>query len=125
MPSPETLERFVAIVESNAHDAAIEAFYTEDATMRENQGEPRRGRDALVANERAVLARAKRVESRCLRPVFVDGDHVVVHWWFRFEWPDGTYTEMEELALQRWHGERIAEEQFFYDPAQRARQTRS
>ncbi len=24
---------------------------------------------------------------------------------------------MEELALQRWRGERIAEERFFYDPA--------
>jgi hypothetical protein len=26
---------------------------------------------------------------------------------------------MEELAYQRWDGERIAEETFFYDPAQR------
>jgi hypothetical protein len=25
---------------------------------------------------------------------------------------------MEELAYQRWEGERIAEEKFFYDPAQ-------
>jgi hypothetical protein len=24
---------------------------------------------------------------------------------------------MEKLAYQRWEGERIAEEQFFYDPA--------
>jgi hypothetical protein len=125
MPSRETLERFITMVESNAHDDAIAAFYTEDAAMRENQDEPRRGREALVAHERAVLARAQAVQSRCLRPVLVDGDHVVVHWWFRFEWPDGTYTEMEELALQRWRGERIAEEQFFYDPAQRARRPRA
>jgi hypothetical protein len=26
---------------------------------------------------------------------------------------------MEEIAWQRWDGERIAEEQFFYDPAQK------
>jgi hypothetical protein len=26
---------------------------------------------------------------------------------------------MKELAYQRWDGERIAEETFFYDPAQR------
>jgi hypothetical protein len=25
---------------------------------------------------------------------------------------------MEELAYQRWEGERIVEEQFFYDPEQ-------
>ena len=35
------------------------------------------------------------------------------------EWPDGTKTHMEELAYQRWEGERIAHETFFYDPAQR------
>ena len=33
---------------------------------------------------------------------------------------DGSVTQMEELAWQRWEGERIAEEMFFYDPAQRA-----
>jgi hypothetical protein len=43
---------------------------------------------------------------------------VVVHWRFRFDWKEGTSTEMEELAWQRWEGERIAEERFFYDPAQ-------
>ena len=36
----------------------------------------------------------------------------------RFEWLDGTVTRMEELAYQRLEGERIAEETFFYDPAQ-------
>ena len=46
------------------------------------------------------------------------GSEPVVRWIFRFEWSDGTMTEMEELAYQRWDGERIAEEQFFYDPAQ-------
>ncbi len=45
--------------------------------------------------------------------------HVVIRWIFRFEWLDGSVTRMEELAWQRWEGERIAEEQFFYDPAQR------
>ena len=55
-----------------------------------------------------------------MRPVLVNGDHVVVRWQFRFEWKDGTRTEMEELAWQRWEGERIAEEKFFYDPAQLA-----
>ena len=32
---------------------------------------------------------------------------------------DGTVTHMEELASQRWEGERIAEETFFYNPVQR------
>lgn len=118
MPSAETLERFIAKVESNAHAEAIAEFYTEDASMQENNAEPRRGRAGLIERERAVLARARTVASACVRPVFVSGDRVVVRWRFRFDWLDGSVTEMEELAYQRWAGERIAEERFFYDPAQ-------
>ena len=119
MPTADTLERFIALVESNAHAEACEQFYTEHSTMQENQGTPRVGRDAHVNNERQVMARAQSVTSTCVRPVLVNGDHVVIRWIFRFVWKDGSVTHMEELAWQRWEGERIAQEQFFYDPAQR------
>lgn len=122
MPATETLERFVARVESNAHAEAIEEFYAPEASMRENQAAPRVGRDTLVARERQVLARARSVRSSCVRPLLVSGDRVVVRWVFEFEWLDGSRTRMEELAYQRWEGERIVEEQFFYDPAQLAPQ---
>lgn len=118
MPTRETLERFIACVESNAHAQAIEDFYTEDASMQENHQPPRQGRDHLVQHEKQVLARARHVTSRCVRPVLVEGDHVVVRWVFEFEWHDGRRTRIEELAWQQWAGERIAREQFFYDPAQ-------
>jgi hypothetical protein len=119
VPTPKTLNRFIARVEENAHAEATEEFYTEHATMQENLDPPRVGRANHVANERRVMARAKRVTSTCVRPVFVQGDYVVIRWIFRFEWLDGTVTRIEELAYQRWEGERIAQEQFFYDPAQR------
>ena len=121
MPLPETLERFIARVESNAHVEAIHEFYTEHASMRENMKEPRVGRATLMERERKTMEKAKSVRSQCVRPVFVAGDRVVVRWIFDFEWLDGTRTRMEELAYQRWEGERIAEEQFFYDPAQLAK----
>ena len=119
MPTTETLEKFIARVEENAHAEALEEFYTADSTMQENQAAPRVGRDAHVANEHKVLARAKSLVSKCIRPVFVAGDLVVIRWTFHFEWLDGTVTHMEEIAYQRWEGERVAEETFFYDPAQR------
>jgi hypothetical protein len=50
--------------------------------------------------------------------VLVSGPLVVVRWVFDFEWLDGRKNSLEELAYQRWEGERIAEEQFFYDPTQ-------
>ncbi len=120
MPTLATLERFVARVEQNAHVEAIAEFYTPDAGMQENQGVPRRARDALMATEQKVMARASSLASQCVRPVFVSGERVVIRRIFNFQWRDGTSTRMEELAYQRWEGEQIAEEAFFYDPAQRA-----
>ena len=118
MPSPQTLESFIARVESNAHVDAIQEFYTETASMQENMAAPRVGRDTLVKHEAAALARAASVHSTCVRPVFANGNHVVIRWIFEFTWKDGSVGRIEELAYQRWEGEKIAQEQFFYDPKQ-------
>jgi SnoaL-like domain len=119
MPTPATIQRFVARVEQGAHADVIAEFYTEASSMQENEQPPRVGRDALVANERNVLARARAVRSQCIGAPLVDGDRVVIRWVFEFDWHDGTTTRIEEIAEQRWEGERIAQEKFFYDPAQR------
>ena len=119
MPSQETLNRFIERVESNAHAEAVEEFYTKEVVIRENQTETRIGQAAQVARERAFLSRAVRISSTCVRPVLQSGDHVAIRWIFEFHWRDGTVTHMEEVALQRWEGELVAEESFFYDPAQR------
>jgi len=119
VPTTETLERFIRRVEENAHAEALEEFYTEDASMQENQATPRVGRDAHIANERSVFSRVRSVTSKRVRPAFLNNDRVVIRWIFHFEWLDGTVTDMDEIAYQRWEGDRIAEEKFFYDPAQR------
>ena len=118
MPRRETLESFIAMVESGAHVRAIETFYAEDGSMQENLGPPRVGRSLLMAHEQKVLDATAAVRSTCVRPVFVDGDHVVIRWIFEFEKKDGRRLRMEELAYQTWRGEQLQHEQFFYDPAQ-------
>lgn len=118
MPSQKTLDDFLAMVVSGKHDTAIEQFYAKDASIQENLGEPRRGRDALVAGERAMLARHKSVKTTCVPPVFVSGDEVVIHWIFEFVRPDDSVMRIEELVHQKWRGENIAEERFYYDPKQ-------
>ena len=118
MPTADVLNRFIAMVESNAHVETIEAFYAPHASMQENENEPRRGRDVLVEHERKALSRVRGVHSTCVHPVFVNGDHVVIRWIFVFTWKDGSTGRIEELAYQRWEGEKIAQEQFFYDPKQ-------
>ena len=119
MPELKSVERFIAMVETNKHDEAIEQFYTLDASMQENQDEPRVGRDGLVARERKVLSNARSVFSKCIYPFFINEDFVVIRWQFHFEWKDGTRNDMEEIAYQQWKNELIHREQFFYDPKQR------
>ena len=120
MPSTATLERFILRVEQNDHAGAVEEFYMLNASLQENQSAPRIGRDTQIKRERDLLTKARTITSHCVRPVFLSDDRVVIRWQFRFDWLDGTATKMEEIAYQRWEGERIAEETFFYDPAQRA-----
>lgn len=119
MPDRQVVEAFAAAVESNDHVGAIEHFYAPDASTRENQNEPRRGRDALAARERAVLASVAKVETKRLSPIFVSGDHSAIHWRFEFTPKDGGQAKvMEEIAVQTWRGNEVIAEQFFYDPAQ-------
>ncbi len=118
MPARSVLEAFIATVESNKHDEAIERFYTDDATMQENLEPMRRGKPALLARERDFMSKLSEMRSTCVRPVFVEGDRVVVRWSFDFRTKDGKRLTRDELAYQRWEGDKIAEERFYYDPAQ-------
>lgn len=118
MPSTKIVEEFVKAVETIPHDQVIERYYTENASMQENQTTPRIGKARLVANEQQVLKNAKSVSSKCVRPFFIKDDQVIIKWKFRFEWKNNTYSEIEEIAHQTWVNEQIAQEQFFYDPQQ-------
>lgn len=119
MPTRERVSAFVATVESGRHVEAIEQFYTDDASMQENNAPPRVGRDALVEGERRVLARTT-METEPAGLVLVDGDEVVIRWVFHMTGPDGKRRRLEELSHQTWRGELIWRERFFYDPAQLA-----
>lgn len=121
MPSRERVLALVAMVEQGKYVEAIEEFYAEDATMRENGEPPRGGRARLMESERKVLAAHKEARTLPGSTFLLEGDRVVIHWNFEFMRSDGKRFRMEELALQRWQGERIAEERFFYDPEQRRR----
>lgn len=125
MPTPATLERFVGLVEAGQFLQAMEEFYAADATMQENEHPPRVGKEALLANERKVVGATARVSARCVRPWRVEGDHVAIRWVFEFENRQGGVSRIDEIAWQRWRGEKIVEEKFFYDPSQMAASSNS
>ncbi|MBM3554753.1 MAG: nuclear transport factor 2 family protein [Alphaproteobacteria bacterium] len=121
MPTSERLRAFIALVEAGRFVEAIEEFYAPEASMQENLDPPRRGRAVLVAGEKAVLAAVKAARVSPGPDFLVDGDRVAINWVFEFENKDGTRFRLDEIAWQRWRGDRIVEERFYYDPAQRKR----
>jgi hypothetical protein len=121
MPKRATVEEFVALVEAGAFDTAMERFYAEDASMQENQDPPRRRLTALIEGERRTMARSRNIKAMCVRPVFIEGDTVAIRWRFAFEFHDGRSIMLDEMTHQRWDGEKMQEEKFFYDPKQMGR----
>ena len=121
MPKRETVEEFVALVEAGAFDTAMERFYAEDASMQENQDPPRHGLTALVEAERRTMASARNIKAQCVPPILIEDDTVAIRWRFAFEFSDGHRIILDEMTHQRWSGEKMREEQFFYDPKQMGR----
>jgi ketosteroid isomerase-like protein len=116
MPDRKRVEDFIARVVSGAHVEAIEDFYHENASMQENLQEPRRGRTSLMKNEAEVLQRVQ-MHTHADPPFSVDGDLVAINWTFDATGKDGVTRRLNEIAFQRWRGDRILEERFFYDTA--------
>ena len=116
MPSRQTVQDFIALVEQGHYLEAIEQFYAPDASMQENSEPPRRGRETLLAYERAVIAACSAMRTLPVESYLVDGDLVVIHWIFEFTRLSGKTMRIDELAHQRWQGDKIVEERFFYDP---------
>jgi hypothetical protein len=115
MPSRERVESFIALVCIDPV-RAIADYYHEDASMQENLQPPRVGREVLMAHEAKVLQRV----TMYTHPdplLLVDGDDVVINWTFDATGKDGVTRRLNELALQRWRGDRIGQERFVYDSA--------
>jgi len=118
MPTPERVQNFITRVEQQDYVAAIMHFYHEDATMQENQSEPRRGRDALVAHEMEILLRFGNMPVRKVERFAINGDLVFINWIFEMRQPDGSIRTLDEVTMQEWNGDRIQSERFYYDRAQ-------
>jgi ketosteroid isomerase-like protein len=123
MPNRDRVLALIAMVGQGRYVDALEAFYSEDASMQENLDPPRRGLKSLVDGERRVMAGFREIRTRKVETFFVAGDRAVINWAFDFVGHDGRTFTLDEIAVQRWQGDRIVEERFYYDPAQRTRVT--
>ena len=118
MPTRDRVKAFIARVEALDHLGAVGDFYHPDATMQENLGQKREGMEALLAGEKAALKRMGGAPASKCHRFAINGDTVFINWTFEMGGPDGKTRTLNEIAVQHWRGDRIATEQFHYDPAQ-------
>jgi ketosteroid isomerase-like protein len=78
---------------------------------------------SAASGERRVIEAHRSIRTRPVHTFMVEGDRAVINWVFEFVDHEGRAYTLDELAFQLWRGERIVEERFYYDPAQRARRT--
>lgn len=115
MPTRQLVQDLIAYVERGDFPEAIERFYDDHVEMRDNLNAPTIGRAANIERERAFKRYIATLHESRAREVLIDGDRVVIHWILDFTGTDGNRTRFDQLALQRWKGERIVEERFVYD----------
>ncbi|MDL1948260.1 ester cyclase [Acidobacteria bacterium ACD] len=112
--------RIDSLIEYTLDNRLIEAlneFYHPDVVMQENCQPPRVGLAASLERQRAAQAMTAEIHEVKAAIVLHDGDNAAIEWHAEWTMVGGARFRIEEIALQRWRGNRIIHERFFYDPA--------
>lgn len=117
-PSNALVRAFIKRVEQGDYVGAIAHYYHDDATVQENQDEPRRGRNALIAHEMDLLVRYGHIPLRKVERFAINGNMVFINWQFELNTACLGKRLFDEVAMQVWDGDRIRSERYYYDPAQ-------
>ena len=118
MSTQENVKQLISMAVDGKFLEAIEKFYSDGASMQENNGPPRVGLPALLENERRALSFMSQLRTTAISHV-VQGDRAAINWIFESTDPQGNRRRVDEIAYQLWRDGKIVEERFFYDPAQR------
>lgn len=117
-PSTSLVRAFIKRVEQGDYVGAIAHYYHEDAVVQENQAEPRRGRDALLANQMDIAVRYGQIPVRKVERFAINGNTVFINWVIELSSVCFSKRTLDEISMQTWDGDRIRSERFYYDPIQ-------
>lgn len=117
-PTHARVRSLIARMEQQDYVGAIMHFYHADATMQENVGEIRSGRDARLAHEMEIVLRYGSMPVRRVERFAINGNLVFINWIFDITLCSGEKVVFNEVTMQEWEGERIRHERVYYDPSQ-------
>lgn len=96
---------------------AMDEFYTEDIVMQENLNPPTAGRAANIEREKQFLAQVKEFKAYNVLGVGVGEDTSFIESEMEFINTSDQHVKQTQTTVQRWKGDRIWHERFYYDSA--------
>ena len=96
---------------------AFEKYYHKDVEMVEASGESRKGKDANRKFEIEFMNMIKDVHGSGVKAITSNEKEAttMVESWMDVTMKDGKRNKMEEVAVQKWKGDQITHERFYYD----------
>ena len=96
---------------------AFEKYYHEDVVMVEATGDVRKGKTANREFEMNWLASLQEFHAGGVTSITSNEEsgHTAVESWMDVTFKDGNRMKMEEVAIQKWEGDQIIHERFYYN----------
>jgi ketosteroid isomerase-like protein len=98
---------------------AFEKYYHNDVVMVEATGETRKGKDANRKFQKEFMGTVKEFHGMGVKSATSNEDEktTMVESWMDATMNDGKRMKMEEVAVQKWSGDQIIHERFYYNAA--------
>lgn len=108
---------FVRLMRAGKPLEAMHRYYDEEVVVFENRKLARAGRAACLTHEQQELERQPTPPTFQVASWAVQDSsgHAFIEYVIRFWGPDGNALRLEEVAVQKWHRDKITEERFYYE----------
>ena len=96
---------------------AFEKYYHEDVVMVEATGEERKGKAVNREFEKQWMSSLKEMHGGGVTAMTSDEEAGITMYesWMDATFQDGNRMKMEEVAVQKWQGDQIIHERFYYN----------
>lgn len=96
---------------------ALEQFYHDDVVVIDGGSAPRNGKDAQREAIKGWMGMVKEVHGGGVSSITADEENgiTMVESWIETTFQDGNRVKMEEVAVQKWQGDKIIHERFYHN----------
>jgi len=115
----EKIKAMYEMVGSGQMLDAFEKYYHDDVVMVEATGEVRKGKAANREFSKQWMSGLKEVHGGGTNAITSNEEDktTAVESWMEVTFKDGNRIKMEEVAVQKWEGDQIIHERFYYNAA--------